>query len=222
VFALPTLALVGLYTMVHGYAHHHGTVFLATITALWIAWPREGEEHHVGGYSHRLLQGMVALLLVLCAVNIWDAAIVIQHEHRYPYSGAGDAARYIKSVGADHRPMYGLLFGVNAVQAYFDHNLFLNIPTTYFHLAVPTMGSELHPEELKRDNPDYIVAYSTDPQLLLDEDGPFLRELGYEMVHFSDGYYLYKRSVYQREAYLIFRRTDFTGEQTPQPSGPGK
>ena len=118
--------------------------------------------------------------------------------------------------------MYGLLFGVNAVQAYFDHNIFLNTPTTYFHLAVPTMASELHPDELRRDNPEYIVAYSTDPQLLLDRDGPFVTELGYELVHFSDGYYLYKRGVYQREAYLIFRRIHPSGEQTPQPAGPGK
>jgi len=32
------------------------------------------------------------------------------------------------------------------------------------------------------------------------------RSLGYELVHFSDGYFIYKRSVAERESYLIFRR----------------
>ena len=89
VFALPTLVLIGLYTMVHGYAHHHGTLFVATITALWIAWPEPGDKDSGG---NRLLLGMVALLLLLSAVNIWDAIVVIQHEYTYPYSGAEDAA----------------------------------------------------------------------------------------------------------------------------------
>jgi hypothetical protein len=222
ILALPVTLLLVLYTMVHGYAHHHGTVFLATLTALWITWPSTEEQRSASVRSRVLLRGMIALLLGLCAINIRDAVVVIQREYHYPYSGAADAAAYLKAVGADHQRMYGLLFGINAVQAYFDHNIFLNISTTYIHLASPTMASELHPEELDRDRPEYIVAYSTDPQQLADQDGPLLRSMGYGMVHFSDGYYLYKRGVYQREAYLIFHRIHPSDERTPQPSGPDK
>jgi hypothetical protein len=90
---------------------------------------------------------MIALVLGLCVINIWDSVVVVRREYRYPYSGAADAAAYLKAVGADQQRMYGLLFGINAVQAYFDHNIFLNTSTTYTHLAAPTMASELHPEE---------------------------------------------------------------------------
>jgi hypothetical protein len=41
---------------------------------------------------------------------------------------------------------------------------------------------------------------------MLQDGVPLLVGEGYQLEHFSDGYYLYKRSVYQRETYFIFRR----------------
>jgi hypothetical protein len=35
---------------------------------------------------------------------------------------------------------------------------------------------------------------------------PEMESHGYKLVHFSDGYYLYKQGVYQRESYFILRR----------------
>jgi hypothetical protein len=206
-FVLPVGLLIGLYTLVHGYAHHHGTVFIAAITALWVAWPSKEETVSLDVRSRSLLWGVTALLTVLCAVNIWDAAVSIQREYLYPYSGATDAARYLRSVGADKQTMFGYLFGIVGVQAEFDHNIFLNMPTTFFHLGAPFKGTHLDMEEFARVNPEYLVIYSNDPQLTMDTDGPTWAALGYRLVHISDGYYLYKRLVYQREVYLIFRRT---------------
>ncbi len=93
-------------------------------------------------------------------VNIWDAAVVIQREYLYPYSGSQDAATYLKSVGADRGKVFGYLFGVNAVQAYFDHNILANIPTAYYHNGLPLVGDYIDDEELNRVRPEYIVAYS--------------------------------------------------------------
>ena len=205
-FALPLALTTALYAGVHGYAHHQGIMFVAAITGIWIAWPTPQEERAFSGRERWATHGMTAMLLCLCAVNIWDSAVVIKREYLYPYSGAEDAARYLKSVGADRGPIFGYLFGVVAVQAYFDHNIFSNIPTAYAHLGVPTHGTRIDPNELSRVNPEYLVAYSNLPQAMLEMDGPVWNALGYEMVHFSDGYYLYKRGVYQRESYLIFRR----------------
>ncbi len=84
------------------------------------------------------------------------------------------------------------------------------------------MGDSLNIEELNRVKPEYIVAYSAEPQLLADIGVPELEMYGYKMVHFSDGYYLYKRAVYQRNSYFILRRIHPNGEQTPQPSNPDK
>jgi hypothetical protein len=206
IFVLPVGLLIALYGKIHGAAHHHGTVFIAAITAFWIAWPTKSEAQAFGKRARYALNGMVVALICLCAVNIWDSVVVIQHEYRYPYSGAEDAANYVKKVGADQGPMFGMLFGVVGVQAYFDHNLFANMPTSYFHHGVPLYGTTLDLAELNRIRPPYIVCYSMEPELMVKTGFPVLNEQGYELEHFSDGYYLYKRGVYEREVYFVFRR----------------
>lgn len=207
VFVLPVGLLIAFYGVVHGAAHHHGTVFVAAIIAIWIAWPTEKEESAFTTRERLALRAITGLLLCLCAINIWDAAVVIEREYKYPYSGAQDAASYIKSVHADHGPMFGLLFGVVGVQAFFDHNIFANMPTAYFHHGLPLDGTKLDLSELHRVNPEYIVAYSMEPELMERLGIPVVTREGYELVHFSDGYYLYKQSVFEREVYFIFRRT---------------
>ena len=102
--------------------------------------------------------------------------------------------------------MFGFLMGVVAVQAYFDQHLFANIPTSYFHLGFPRTGVDLNVDELYRIRPEYIVAYTIDPQMMLETGLPELTSRGYEVVHISDGYYMYKRAVWQREVYFILRR----------------
>jgi hypothetical protein len=221
-FALPVVLLIAFYSVVHGYPHHHGAVFIAAITGLWIAWPDQQERHAFGVSERWAAHGMVFLLLCLCAVNIWDAVVVIRREYLYPYSGAEDAARYLKSVGADHGPMFGFLYGIVAVQAYFDHNIFANIPTAYYHQGLPFDGNTFKVDELQRVNPEYLVAYAQRPEVMLQESIPQFTAQGYEIVHFSDGYYLYKRSVYEREVYFILRRTRPSAGQAPSQFDPGK
>ena len=205
-YALPVSLLIALYSKVHGYPHHHGTLYIAAITAFWVAWPTAKEAQSFNIRERREMQGMIALLLCLVAVNVWDAVVVIQREYRYPYSGSEDAANYLKSVGADRGNVFGYLFGVVAVQAYYDHNILKNLPTTYYHHGLPLIGDYINEEELNRIRPEYIVAYSADPQLMVQFGIPEMESRGYKMVHFSDGYYMYKRAVYQRESYFILRR----------------
>ena len=70
-----------------------------------------------------------------------------------PIAEPEDAAQLHRSVGADREPMFGFLFGVVAVQANFDHNIFANMPTAYFHHGVPLAGTSLNVEELERIRP---------------------------------------------------------------------
>jgi len=221
IFALPVGAMIAFYAVIHGAAHHHGTAFIAAITAFWIAWPRDAEVFVRGRTQWTKLTG-IALISCLSAVNVWDAAVAIKREYLYPYSGAEDAANYLKSVGADKGPMFGLLFGVVAVQAYFDQNIFANLPTRYFHHGVPLNGTTLNVEQLETIRPEYVVAYSQEPQLMMDTGLPQLTTRGYELVHFSDGYYMYKRAVFEREVYFILRRVHPTSEQTPPTLNPDK
>jgi hypothetical protein len=204
VFAIPVGTMIALYAVVHGAAHHHGTAFIAAITAFWIAWPSEKGIALSQG-QRRALQVMTVALLCLCALNIWDSVVIYRREYLYPYSGAGDAARYLRSVGADRGPMFGLLFGMVGIEPYFDHNIFANVPTAYFHHGLPLSGTNLDIDQLRRVDPEYIVAYSQEPELMIQTGLPVVKAEGYEVVHFSDGYYMYKRGVFEREVYFILR-----------------
>lgn len=222
-FAAPLALLIALYVAVHGYAHHHGTVFIAAITALWIAWPSQQEEITLTLWQRRAGEVMVAALLCLCAIQIWDSVVVIRHEYLYPYSGAEDAANYLKAAAAEGSPIFGYLYGIVGVQAYFDRNILSNIPTAYFHHGLPLYGTNIDLEEVQRVAPRFVVIFSEQPGLLMDShmlDG--LVATGYRMVHFSDGYEFNKRTVYVRQAYLIFSRGSAEEVQWPaQPHAGG-
>jgi hypothetical protein len=204
-FALPTAVLILLYTRVHGFAHHHGTVFVAAITGLWIAWPTEEEQRAFTIGERRATQGMIALLVCLFGLNIWDAAVAIRHDYLYPYSGAEDAANYLKSVGAVGKPIFGYMYGVAGVQAYFDHNILSNLSTTYYHHGEPLKRS-IDEEELSAARPEYLIVHSLYPDIDYRTMNAYLNSVGYKLVHFSDGYLFYKRSVYERQVYFIYQR----------------
>ena len=204
-FALPVGSMVAFYSF-YGSLHHQGTMFVAAIAGLWIAWPVAEEQCAFPVRKRWATHGMVFLLLCLCGVNIWDAGVAMDHEYLYPYSGAEDAAKYLKSVGAERGPIFGLIFGVVAVQAYFDHNIFANIPTAYFHHGAPFDGTVIDVDELQRVKPDYFVLCTREPKTTLKTSIPSFAAHGYEVVHFSDGYLLYKRIAADRETFFIFRR----------------
>jgi hypothetical protein len=140
---------------------------------------------------------------------MFDAGVVIRHEYLYPYSGADDATRYLKSVKADRGPIFGYLYGMVGVQAYFDHNILANVPTAYFHHGLPFTANHVDFYEMARVSPEYVVFCfgTTYPQKVLDEISPPMNTNGYELAHFSDGYMFNKRGVYERQVYFIFRRT---------------
>ena len=205
-FALGVGLQLALYSFLYGTAHHHGTAFVAAIAGLWIAWPTDEERKTFSLVESRMLVGITSLLLCLCAVNIWDGAVTIERDYLYPYSGAEDAANYLKSVGADRRSIFGFAFGSSAVQPYFEHRIYANIPTSYIHNGQPGYGFWLDAKELQRVNPEYIVVFSPNPEATLRSDEAAWESYGYKLAHFSDGYYFYKREIYERETYFIYRR----------------
>jgi hypothetical protein len=205
-FALPAVLLILLYTQVRGAGHHHGTLFVAAIVGLWIAWPTAEEQQAFTIGERRATQGVIALLACLFGLNIWDAAAAIRNDYRYPYSGAEDAANYLRSVGAVGKPIFGYMYGVAGVQAYFDHNILSNLSTTYYHHGEPLQGRILDWEQISAARPEYLIIHSLYPDLDYRIVNASLNSQGYKLVHLSDGYLFYKRSVYERQAYLIYRR----------------
>ena len=208
VFVLPVAALGIFYGLVNGWTHQQGTIFVAAMVGLWIAWPTHQEEMAFSPRERWTHFAMVVALTGVFAYQIWNAAAIIRNDYRYPYCGAEDTAKYLKSVGADRRPMVGYLYGMVAVQAYFDHNILANVPTAYAHHGLPFRGVELNPRELERIAPEYVVFTSwEDPEnTLRDVYEPFMHAEGYSLVHVSDGYLLSKRSWDLRQVYFVFHR----------------
>ena len=59
--------MIAIYAVIHGYAHHHGTAFVAAITALWIAWPTRKNRPLFSARETWALHGMVgATSLPVC------------------------------------------------------------------------------------------------------------------------------------------------------------
>jgi hypothetical protein len=207
-FVFPLLFLVPFYVYVRGWPHQQGTIFLAVMAALWIAWPKKGEQTEFTRAQRFAYTGMIALLACLFAYQSWNAIVIIQHDYKLPYSGGEDAANYLKSVGADRGPIFGYLYGVVAVQAYFDHNILANCPTAYFHHSTASLAAELDPYALKAADPEYLLvpAWSDPGRVYQGLYRPMMGALGYTLVHASDGYLLTKRGWKDRQVYLIFRR----------------
>ena len=64
-------------------------------------------------------------------------------------------------------------------------------------------------DQLQASNADYVVVWGTeDPQQTLAAFAPGLSGIGYKLAHFSDGYMIYKRGVYIRLDYFIFKKVE--------------
>ncbi len=217
VFLLPVMGLAIFYGYVNGWVHQQGTIFLAAITAIWIAWPTPREA---ASFSRRetQMQTVVTLLLVcVLGYECWNSARVIRNDYRDPYCGAEDAAKFLKSAGADQHPMVGYLYGMVAVQAYFDHNILANVPTAYAHHGLPLQGVRLDREELRAIHPDYVVfpCWENCKAAYLNMYEPFLRPEGYSLAHISDGHLFWKGGWDLRQLYFIYKRD---GAEITRPS----
>ena len=157
--------------------------------------------------EHMTTYGITGLLVCLFCLNIWDAAVTMQNDYRYPYSGSKDAANFLKRVGADKTTIFGYTYGMSAVQAYFDHNILANIPTSYYQAGLPLYGAVMNLSELQAAAPQYVVVYGNDgsANILNAVDLP-LRQMGYARVHFSDGHVFYKRLAVDTDIYYVYRR----------------
>jgi hypothetical protein len=205
-YVLAMAGMTGLYTATRGWPHHQGTIFVAFITVLWIAWPSNDEHAFARSALHRTA---VCALAGLFAFQVWTSAIAITHEIRLPFTGAEDCARYLKSVGAGHQGVvvFGYFYSRVAVQAHFEHNIFANTTTEYFHHAMEGTVFAVPPHDLDA-KPDYVVIplWNDARQQYRRDYEKLLAERGYSLVHLSDGRIIDKRGLVEREAYLVYRR----------------
>jgi hypothetical protein len=209
-FLLPVALMVGLYVYANGWPHQQGTIFLAIITGLAIAWPSENERH---GFDSRALWAyrvVVATLAAMLCYQAYVASITIRNEVRLPYSGAEDMAKYLEPLVVQGKVICGYQYGMVGINAYFNHNIFANLHRAYYHHALSEFdpGTVFH--QIRASGADYIVL-----QWLDSPDGTKFKQglqvpmakWGYSLDHVSDGYMLTKAGYTYRQIYLAFRKS---------------
>lgn len=174
---------------------HLGAIVVALIVSLWIAWP-QGKRWNPELTITSLVLGTVFAIQTMWAVSAW------RNDYAAPYSGSKDAAIYIKQIGADHARIFGFCYPIVAIQAYFDHSIFANLPTAYLHA---TKNEEAGACVMQpQPNYDYVVT----PVLQGDQD-PYsaaLLDRGYLPIHVSPGRAFFKQGIWIAETFVIYRR----------------
>jgi len=209
------------YGFLRGFGHHQGLITIAFVVFLWAAWPTLEEKDRLKGFSRYLQHAFLFVMVLLFGWQCVWSYPSIRKDWAGPYSGAEDAAKFLKSVNADRMGCNGFTFWAVGVQPYFDHNVFLNYggpsaPARY-HFSVEfekQAGSQLTERQVAISPPFIVIA----PELTLEQAGAFieqLRYLDYVLVHYSPGTKFFKDGG-TPASYFIFEKEEFLGATTAQ------
>jgi hypothetical protein len=208
--AFPVILTITLYDLV-GWAHQQGTIFLAIITGLLIAWPTREERQFFNRHEKLAHQLVIVMLAIILGYQAYLAAVIIRNDIRLPYSGAEDAAHFLKPIVDQQKVIYGYQYGMVAINAYYSRNIFGNWHHAYYHHAIGEFEPQNVGPEISAGRPDYVVTTwweALDPALVQQRQIIPMASLGYSLVHASDGYLLTKTGVSRRQIYFVFKRSE--------------
>jgi hypothetical protein len=115
-FVTAALMLCAVAALIYAQVWHHGTLFLAWLTAVWIS----AQTKKIGWLA------TVSLTTVIAIQCYWTYSSAL-YDLRHSYSGSRLAAGYLSESGIANKEIYGTGFAVTAVQPYFAANIFGNI-----------------------------------------------------------------------------------------------
>jgi len=201
------------YGFVQGFGHHQGIMTISMVMVAWAGWP-SAKEAKYRGPAHTVQLSFVTAMTILFAWQCTWSYAAIRNDWAGPYSGAKDAAAYLKSVHADELGCSGYKFWAVAVQPYFGRNLFLNYggqtaPARYHFSIDFERRANLATDWEMQNGPPFIVV--APPGMSLEQAQPIIRELSswnYVLVHSSDGGLFFKNRS-DHSLYLIFEKIDF-------------
>jgi hypothetical protein len=202
------------YGFLWGYGHHQGLITIAFVVFLWAVWPGAEERARMEHFSKWVHQAFLVALLVTFGWQCAWSYKAMRGDWAGPYSGAQDAARYLKSVHAENLGVSGYTFWAVGLQPYFDHNIFLNYggpnsPANYhFSKGFDTRANSLMESQLESGPPFIVFAQEMDPQ----DAAPIVQQFraaNYVLVHLSDGRRFFKGQPGPHAPYFIFEKVDF-------------
>ncbi len=204
-----------IYGFLRGAQHHVGLVLLALITCLWMVWPTPAQLASSALHFRRLHYVFLASLAIIFAIQVEWSYRAMRNDVAGPYSGARDAAQYLKSVNAEQQGCSGYFFMDVGVAAYFDHNIFQNLggpeAPSFFHHSLPyaRKATIVVPWELRTR---YLLLGVNYPVSQAQRELAIMQHYGYALVHVSQGSAFFKNKAGEPQVYLIFER-----QQNPQP-----
>jgi hypothetical protein len=202
------------YGFLWGFGHHQGLITIAFAIFLWAVWPSAQELAKMQQFPKWVHQTFLAALLIVFGWQCTWSYKAIRGDWARPYSGALDAAQYLKSVHAENVGVAGYTFWAVGIQPYFDHNIFLNYgapsyPANYhFSIDFDKRANAATELQLQNGPPFIVFAQEMDPQ----EAGPIVqqfRSYNYVLVHLSDGNRFFKGAPGPHAPYFIFEKIDF-------------
>lgn len=202
------------YGFVRGYGHHQGLITIAFVVFLWATWPTIEQLPQLSRNSRWVHHALLAVLVLVFAWHCRWSYGAIRSDWARPYSGALDAANYLKLVHADERGCSGYLFWAVAVQPYFDHNIFLNYggpsaPASYYFSVEFSQRADILWESQALNGPPFIVVGD---EISAEQAIPMIqsyRSVNYILVHYSDGTRFFKGPSGPPSSYFIFERLNF-------------
>jgi hypothetical protein len=201
------------YGFVRGYSQHQGLITIAFVVFLWVAWPSAEQLEGLTGNSKSLQQALLVALVLTFAWHCTWSYSAIRNDWAGPYTGATDAARFLKSVHADERGCNGFGFWAVGVQPYFDRNIFLNYggpdapASQHWSIEFYNRANVLSLEKLKNRPRYLLVADEESLQQVMPMIEGF-KTSGYELIHYSDGTKFFKNELGAHSLYLIFERVE--------------
>jgi hypothetical protein len=227
VLLLPLLALLPVYSIYRN-AWHEGLFILVFLFAVVVAFQTEQGAKVPETAARRATYYAACVVLIVFAVRqiSWTAA-TFRYDLRAPYSGARDAARYLRQHDLADAHLFAFGFGTVALQPYFDRNLFANArgSSTFWDWSVrnPLIARPSvveRPIDRQRwmasmlaQHPAYFLVsrkFSFD-----DYRRELLEKAGFRPVATFPGALFWKDHVYEREDFILYRAPTVSDASSP-------
>jgi len=212
--AIWLIAVVGnalVFGFLRGSPHHLGTMVAGAVTALWCGWPTKAEVVSFSPLELRWNQFATAGLCALFAYQTAWSWSAVRSDWLLPYSGAREAAEYLKSAGADRESIDGFDYNVIAILPYFESNIFANLrpptgsPFQHSFSRMFRLRSTLN-GATELGSKWVVVGIIASAQMQPSE--AIVERSGYELAHVAPGTaFSHSDSLSEKQTYLIFKRS---------------
>jgi len=204
-YMMSAAGLLLLFSVKYVNLWHEGTLFLLVIFVLWLSI--DSENVYGNERMQFVLKRIVSIFTVIVLmVQVYWSYKASVNDFRYNYSASRDTADYIKEKGIDKKRVYAVSFHSISILPYFEKNIFDNYndkenPSFWFWSTSNKMVNETAVTAANK-KPDYIVVGVK----WSDLDDAVLDLYGYRVEMVFDGNIYWKGRVYEKDAFIIYKR----------------